>query len=283
MENIEKAKHPNWMELFKEALEKPGMLSECYSVFHEYSLGNRVMARIQMLARNIPMGPIATFKKWDSLGRKVKKGEKAISLLMPVSIGDKKEEDDRSKDVDSSGSESSSNKRVLFITRPRWFALAQTDGDDDAIPSSASIPDWDKNTALSELGLKEVDFDLIDGNCQGYAIPNKGVFAINPLAASPMKTTFHEIAHCLLHTKEAQMADGGTITRDIKEAEAESVAYLCCASLGMSSGLDESIGYIQNWLDKEKTEEFAKKSASRIFSCADKILKAGLIKEAENE
>jgi len=282
MEKIEKPKHPNWMELFKEALEKPGMLSRCYTVFHEYSLGNRVMAMAQMLSRNIPMGPIATFKKWDSLGRKVKKGEKAISLLMPVSVSGKKEDDEGGKDVDSSDSGSSTSERVVFIMRPRWFAFAQTEGDDEAIPSSASIPGWDKSTALSQLGLKEVAFDYIDGNCQGYAIPNKGVFAINPVAASPLKTTFHEIAHCLLHTKEAQMADGGTITRDIKEAEAESVAYLCCASLGMLSGLDESRGYIQNWLDKEKTEEFAKKSASRIFSCADKILKAGLIKEAEN-
>ena len=63
--------------------------------------------------------------------------------------------------------------------------------------------------------------------------------------------------------------------RDIKEAEAEAVAYLCCATLGLP-GLDESRGYIQDWLgSKERSEELAKKSAARVFSAADRILKAG--------
>ena len=52
----------------------------------------------------------------------------------------------------------------------------------------------------------------------------------------PWKTIFHEMAHCLMHSKEAQMADGDLMQKDIKEAEAEAVAYLCCATL-------ESLGY----------------------------------------
>lgn len=71
------------------------------------------------------------------------------------------------------------------------------------------------------------------------------------------------------------MADGDLMQKDIKEAEAEAVAHPCCATLELP-GLEESRDYIQGWLgSKERSEEFSKKSASRVFSAADKILKAG--------
>ena len=71
------------------------------------------------------------------------------------------------------------------------------------------------------------------------------------------------------------MADGELLQRCIKEAEAESVAYLCCATLDLP-GLEQSRAYIQHWLgSEEQSEEFKKKSAARVFSAANKILKAG--------
>ena len=53
---------------------------------HGYSLGNQLLAYSQCVARDIPVGPIATFKKWKDLGRSVSKGQKAIALVMPVTI-----------------------------------------------------------------------------------------------------------------------------------------------------------------------------------------------------
>ena len=53
--------------------------------------------------------------------------------------------------------------------------------------------------------------------------------------------------------------------------EAESVAYLCISLLGLP-GQEESRGYIQHWLGSDKIED---KSAQKIFSAANKILKAG--------
>ncbi|MDR9096304.1 hypothetical protein [Burkholderia multivorans] len=138
---------------------------------------------------------------------------------------------------------------------------------------------------LANLGITEVPFEHLDGNCQGFARPREMVIAINPLAAMPWKTTFHEIAHCLLHSKEAEAAfvDSGYISMVIEEAEAESVAFLCCASLGLP-GLEEARGYVQEWLGSSaKAEEFAKKSAARVFSAADKILKAGANASKEEE
>lgn len=277
-----KRERPDWGALFLEALAKPGRLADCYAMFHEYSLGNRILAAIQLVSRGLPLAPIASFGKWKALGRSVKKGEKAISLIMPLTISRKPEDDeptstetvpeDRTERVKGAANDKKSGV-TIFVLRPHWFSLDQTEG--EKYEPKVDLPEWDKAKALSRLGVVEERFELMDGNTQGYAIPGEKRVAINPLAAMPWKTLFHEIAHCLLHSKEAQMADGALMPRDIKEAEAEAVAYLCCATLGLS-GLDESRGYIQDWLgSKERSEEFAKKSAARVFSAADRILKAG--------
>jgi hypothetical protein len=67
------------------------------------------------------------------------------------------------------------------------------------------------------------------------------------------------------------MHDSETTPRDIREVEAESVAYILCSVLDLP-GLTESRGYIQGWL---AGGEISDKSAQRIFGAADKILKAG--------
>lgn len=263
---------PDWAKLFRDALNIPGRLSECYSVFHNFSLGNSLLAAIQLSERGLPLAPIASFKAWkEKFNRSVKKGEKAIALVMPVTVKAKTIELDQPQEGE--GKEAGSFGRTIFVLKNNWFSLDQTDGEE--FKPAVTIVQWDKAQALTQLAITEDHFEMTDGNCQGYAIPNEKRFAVNPVAAMPWKTTFHEIAHCLMHSKEAQMADGAGMPKDIKEAEAESVAYLCCATLELP-GLEESRGYIQAWLgSKDHSDEFAKKSAARVFSTADKILKAG--------
>jgi hypothetical protein len=267
---------PDWGKLFSDALSCPGKISEAYSVFHEYSLGNAILATLQLTAKGLELSPIASFNKWKQLGRCVQKGQKAIALVMPVTAKFKSKDEDESgaanAEVDAD-TQAKGSGRTIFILKNNWFALSQTEGAEYA--HEVVIPEWDKAQALSALEITEGHFNLTDGNTQGYAIPNEKRLAINPLAAMPWKTLFHEMAHCLMHSKETQMADGNVLPRDIKEAEAESVAYLCCATLGLP-GLEESRGYIQGWLgSKERSDEFGKKSAARVFSAANKILKAG--------
>jgi hypothetical protein len=61
------------------------------------------------------------------------------------------------------------------------------------------------------------------------------------------------------------------LSRNIREVEAESVALICCEALGLP-GAEFSRGYIQHW-----GSEIPEKSARRIFTAADKILKAGRV------
>lgn len=248
---------PQWSAMLSEAVNKPGVLSSAYSAFYNYSIGNQLLAWSQMQAREIPLGPIATFKDWQSKGRQVRKGEKAIELVMPVTINRKDESGEKTGDV-----------FTLFTMKPRWFALSQTDGEDYS--HEAKSPEWDAATALDALGITEVAYNSTDGNCQGYATGSS--ISINPVAALPHKTRFHEIAHVVLgHTKEHDMHDDERTPRDVREVEAESVAYICISLLGLP-GQEESRGYIQHWLGGDKIED---KTAQRIFAAANKILDAG--------
>ena len=246
-----------WSALLADAVNKPGILSSAYTVFHNYSVGNQMWAWSQCLTRDIELTPLATYKKWQSLGRQVKKGEKALTLCMPVTINKKDDAGQKTGDVFQ-----------MFTVRANWFTLSQTEGDE--FINEVKTPDWNPTLALSALNITEVTFNYADGNCQGYATGRN--IAINPVAALPHKTRFHELAHIVLgHTSENAMTDSEKTTRDIKEVEAESVAYICCSILGLP-GLEESRGYIQGWLSGN---EITDKSAQKIFGTAEKILKAG--------
>lgn len=249
---------PNFSDLLDKAISEPGRLSKAYFAFHGYSLGNMILAWSQCEARGIPLGPIASFNRWKELGRHVTKGQKAIELCMPITCKRKAE---------SEGEEDATFTRFVF--RRNWFVLAQTEGADYQPPTPAS---WDKARALAQLGIAEIPFDMLDGNCQGYA---KGQsVAVSPVAGHPFKTLFHEIAHVLLgHTTEHQtMNDDERTPRTLREIEAESVAMLCCAALELP-GVDDSRGYIQHW--NKTGEAIPEQSARKILKTADAILRAG--------
>lgn len=256
---MEHSKSVAWSNMLQDAVTQPGIISQCYSTFHTYSVGNQLLAWSQLMARDMPLSPIATYKRWAELSRQVKKGSKALQLVMPVTISKKDDAGQKTGDVFN-----------LFMLKNNWFTLDQTDGADFA--HEIVIPTWDKIKALETLQITEVHFDSADGNSQGYAIGKN--IAINPIAALPHKTRFHELAHVVLgHTIESAMHDDERTPKDIREVEAESVAYILCSVLELP-GLVESRGYIQNWLDGN---EISDKSAQRIFSAADKILKAGKV------
>ena len=248
-------------QLLEEAVTKPGTLMRAYSLFWNYSLGNQILAVIQANRRGIPLGPIASFNRWKELGRHVKRGEKAIELCMPVTLKRK---------VNETGPDGNEAEKKItfkrFVYKRNWFMLAQTDGAEYQPPA---VPAWDRARALDALNVQEIPFEMMNGNCQGYATGRQ--LAINPLAQLPIKTTLHELAHIELgHTSEA-VHDSETLPRNLKEVEAEAVALLCLESLRMD-GAEYCRGYIQNWL---AGGEIPERSAQRIFAAADKILKAG--------
>ena len=252
---------PNlFSDLLREAVTRPGILSEAYHAFHAFSLGNQILAASQLIERGLSISPIASFNAWKSKDRIVRKGEKALRLFMPVTIKrqDREEETGIEQEI----------QFQTFMLKPHWFSLDQTDG--EPFVHETKSPTWDALLAMKLMGIEEIPFEMLDGNCQGYASGNR--IAINPVAALPHKTRFHEMAHVILgHTAEHALHDDERTPRRLREVEAESVAYILCSLLDLP-GRDESRGYVQAWLGDEPIPE---KTARRIFSAADKLLKAG--------
>ena len=256
---MESKTNPTFAGLLRSAVEEPGTLSGAYQQFHNYSLGNQLLAAFQCQARGVKPGPMATYPRWKELGRHVRKGEKALTLCMPITL---------KRRQDTNDADSSEATFVRFVYRSRWFVLSQTEGAELPEPS---VPEWDTTQALATLDVDEVEFTSTDGNVMGYA--RERTIALNPLNPLPHKTRFHELAHVLLgHTAEGQQSDGEVTPRSLRECEAESVALLCCAALQLP-GLEESRGYIQMWWGQG--HEIPERSAQAVLKVADAILKSG--------
>jgi hypothetical protein len=239
----------NYEAIAKETLTQSGKLCAAYRYFHRYSIGNQFLAIMQLAQAE----PINTYNGWKELGRQVKKGSKAIALLMPCVSKDKV-----SGEVNG----------MFFIRRNNWFGLSQTEGDDYVMPET---PSFDMANALVGLGITTEHFSTVNGNAQGYAKPNAKTIAVSALAANPLKTHLHEIAHCLLHADDVLLADSAELPNTVIEVEAELTAYVVLSVLGITEGLEYSRGYIANWNSGNAGE---KVRYGKVFSAVDAILKA---------
>lgn len=210
------------------------------------------------------------------------KGQKAIGLWMPITLSGKSSADEKATVVEDG------MPRRIFVMRNNWFAYSQTQVDPRAEEQTEAGSDeetetqplWNQTLALETLGISMIPYRQVDGNMQGYAQPKRKAVAISPVAAHPLKTLLHEIAHVVMHGEDEEFVCGVDLDRAVKEVEAESVAFLCSAALSLP-GLDESRGYVQHWLGHAGSRDVLKKSAGRIFSAADRILKAGFPQAAK--
>lgn len=259
---------PSWQQLLVDAVTQPGVIAKAYSLFHNYSVGNQLAAWMQLAMRKLEPGPIHSFKGWLKLNRHVKRGETALVLCMPVSWTERADSRKRRSVEETSADAEPTVVRRRFVWRPYWFALCQTEGEALA---PVPVPTWDESLALDRLQISKAPFQIMDGNCQGYA--SDRTVAISPIAFNPHRTLFHEVAHVLLgHTAEGRLTDTQERTpKSLREAEAECVAMLCCCSLGLP-GEEHSRGYIQHWFGHSPIPE---SSAQKIFHAADRILRAG--------
>jgi antirestriction protein ArdC len=273
--------HPEWQDLLVQAVNTPGVIADAYRKFWNYSSGNQILALFQCLQRKIEPGPINTFLGWKDVGRSVRKGEKALTLCMPVTVQCRREKSSSDSNDDSDarlrpsapdgGADTAATvaTRTQFVYRARWFALSQTQGKPY---QPAELPRWSESRALDALKVERVEFRHADGNVQGYAAGRQ--VAVSPIAFMPHRTLIHELAHVVLgHTEElARMEDDDSPTpRDLREVEAECVAMICCSSLGLG-GEEFSRGYVQHWL---KGQTIPERSSQKIFKAADQILRAG--------
>jgi hypothetical protein len=78
------------------------------------------------------------------------------------------------------------------------------------------------------------------------------------------------------HTLEGRLTDDDRTPKNIREVEAEGVTYILLSVLNLP-GAEFSRGYIQHW-----GIEISEKSARRILTAAERILRAGNLRPPSN-
>jgi hypothetical protein len=87
--------------------------AETRATFHNYSMGNCMLIAMQKPDAT----QVAGFRAWQSLGRNVRKGERAIAIMAPMSV----------KERDARGDET--GERLTFFRAVSVFDISQTDGE----------------------------------------------------------------------------------------------------------------------------------------------------------
>jgi len=249
-----------WADLLEESLTVPGEQEDIFKILGKYSILNQKLISGQLRALDKPIEPVATFKEWKALGAFVKKGEKGLYIIIPkqkkYSVKVKGKDEERTF--------------TDFILVPRVFGQSQTTFSDKKVDLLGAPENFNIKKVLQEYNIKQETKNPYHNLTTAGASWGKN-FVINVLLTKESEiftTTIHEIAHILLEHTTTNSDDD----EDLYEFEAEGVTLLVLASLGLNS--DGQRNYIQNWY-KNKTE-ITDQTARRIFTVADKILKAGV-------
>ncbi len=186
-------------------------LDMCAS-FHQYSPCN-----VWLILMSQPNASyVAGFKKWQSMGRYVCKGEHGIPILAPIIT----------TMINKTGEE---EQRLVGFKIVYVYDVSQTAG--EPLPKP---PDWkspEKNAELQERLMHfaqskgiQVQIKSIGRDIQGVSLGGKVI--LDPQAGT--KTLIHEIAHEMLHHVENVLSNS-----TIRELEAESVAYVVAKHFGL--------------------------------------------------
>ena len=188
---------PKWSALLVEAVNKPGMIMEAYSAFHNYSIGNQILAIVQCQMRGLEPGPINTFPGWQALGRTVKRGERALILCMPIT---RKVRDDQENKSDASKGENGGHTFTSFMHKPRWFVISQTTGEEFTAPR---LPDWEESARLLHWRLSRLLLSIQTAIVRDPPASDRSRSI--PSLSFRNKALFHETAHVILGHTTLQM------------------------------------------------------------------------------
>jgi antirestriction protein ArdC len=235
--------------------------------FHSYSWRNCLLILSQMPTAS----RVAGYRTWQSLGRQVRKGERGIAVLAPVTYR-------RSNEEETPGDEDSPTRQIRGWKIEHVFNISQTDGDPlpDVAPTrldgEAPAGFWDglatqvgaagfvllRETPTHPEALGEMDRAATTVRVREDLAP-----------AQACKTLAHELAHVELGHGNQDCTD----PRSRREVEAESVAYV----VAMASGLDTSsysLPYVAGWAQPGKEAEVMADTAERVIATARRILDA---------
>lgn len=200
------------------------------AAFHRYSVGNCMLIAMQCPEAT----KVAGFRRWQELGRQVRKGEHGIRILAPHTY---KSEDEQTGEAE---------QRVYFRAVP-VFDIAQTDG--EPLPELPCEPiTGDSHAELIprlERFAASIGWSIEDGetgDADGYASPRDQRIRISSDLHEPnrrVRTLVHELVHALgIGYKQHG--------REVAEVLTETAAFVACRSLGLDTA-GMSVPYVAGW------------------------------------
>jgi len=206
--------------------------------FHNYSFGN-----ILAIARQRPTATrVAGIRAWNELGRFVKRGEKGIQILAPVTGYRRRKaeaEQDTAADAESKPQPVLIGFRAVYV-----FDHAQTEG--------AELPELEhsitgevgenRDRLIAFLNHQNIKLEFSENIAPALGVSYGGKIALLPgqSKAEEFTTLVHETAHELLHKAERRTITTATV----RETEAEAVAFIVSQAVGLEMGTASS-DYIQ--------------------------------------
>lgn len=240
-------------------------LLKTMSKFHSYSAQNCLLIATQNLEATF----VAGFDSWKrNFHRYVKKDSHAIMIKSPckyVVKNDTGEEQERlgfkaSYVFDIEDTAQISGKPVVQIGVDNLSGSVQNFGDLLlCLTSCAGIP---------------IEYQKLKGKANGCYTESDGephiVISDSLSEIQTIKTLIHEIAHSRLHSSKNTEKSEKKKTRDQRELEAESVAYIVCSYFNLDTS-DYSFPYILSW-SAERFREILKESMSDIQKVSSYII-----------
>lgn len=239
-------------------------LLKTMSKFHNYSAQNCLL----ILAQQPDASFVAGFDSWKrNFNRYVKKDSKSIMIKSPCTYTQKNEdgtEEERlgfkaSYVFDISCTAPISGKPPVQIGVENLQGSVQNFSDMIlCLTTCADIP---------------IEYSKIKGKANGCYTeePSPHIIIDSSLSEiQTVKTLIHEIAHSRLHSSKTTGKEEKKKTRDQRELEAESVAFIVCSYFGLDTS-DYSFPYILSW-SAEKFREILKDSMSDIQKVSSYII-----------
>jgi len=231
---------------------------------HSYSFGNLLLIAMQRPDATMVMG----YRKWEANDRHVMKGEKGIRILAPIIV---KKEDETGKEV----------RKLVGFKGVAVFDISQTEGEPFNLPEVKLLEGEGPEGALEAIVrlIEAQGFTFARGSCFGGAngttdfLSREVTVRADVSGAQALKTAIHELAHVMLHDPDGSK-DEAFQCRGQKEVEAESVAYVVAAKLGLETD-GYSFPYVATWAGRqEDSMKVVQASGTRVLKAAGQIIES---------
>lgn len=205
------------------------------SQFNRYSSRNLRL----ILAQKPDASYLAPYNTWRKFDRHVKRGEKALSVIIPVTYV--KKDQQGQPILDKNGKPETG---MTFRLKPTTFDVSQTEGKE--MPKAAEVKEqltdldyanlYRALMSIAKTNDVSVRFEEMAGETKGYYSPaeHQIVLRSHDMNKSQLiKTFIHETAHSELHHSNNPQRE--QLTRSNAELQAESVAYVVASYYGIDT------------------------------------------------